>query len=350
MTQEDFNKIKQGGLLSFNNFLSTSTDRTVAIGFIQEGLESNSKKIGVLFKMNIDRSISSSSSAPFASINKYSYFNTENEILFSMHTVFRVREIEEKEHDGIKFWRVKLTLTNANDDQQLSTLMESIRQDITGTGWEKMGLLLWKLGENNKAEQLYNMLLNEASNENDESYCYHCLGMIKDDLGQYNEAIEFYQKSLNIKEKTLPPNDIGLAWSYNNIGSVYYSMGEYSKALSSYERSLEIRKIALPPNHPDLAFSYTGIGLVYDEMGEYSKALSSHERSLEIKKVALPPNHPDLAASYNNIGMVCDNMGEHSKALSYYEKAQDIFQKSLPSNHPHIALVKRNIDKVKKKM
>ncbi|CAF4351560.1 unnamed protein product, partial [Rotaria sordida] len=70
MTQEDFNKIKQGGLLSFNNFLSTSTDRTVAIGFIQEGLEPNSKKIGVLFKMNIDRSISSSS-APFALINEH---------------------------------------------------------------------------------------------------------------------------------------------------------------------------------------------------------------------------------------------------------------------------------------
>ncbi|CAF4225941.1 unnamed protein product [Rotaria sordida] len=392
MTQEDFNKIKQGGLLSFNNFLSTSTDRTVAIGFIQEGLESNSKKIGVLFKMNIDRSISSSSSAPFANINKYSYFKTENEILFSMHTVFRVHQIEEKKHDGITFWRVKLTLTNANDDQQLSTLMESIRQEITGTGWEKMGFLLRKLGENNKAEELYNMLLNEASNENDESYCYHCLGMIKNDLGQYDEAIEFYQKSLDIEEKTLPPNDPDLASSYNNIGLVHYNMGEYSKALSSYERSLEIKKIALPPNHPDFAQSYNNIGNVYINMGEYSKALSSYERSLEIRKIALPPNHPNLASSYNNIGIVYrnmgeystaltyyekdleislkalppnhpdlatshnnigavyENMGEYSKALSYYEKAQDIWKKSLPSNHPHIALVKSNIEDVKKKM
>ncbi|CAF4340334.1 unnamed protein product, partial [Rotaria sordida] len=115
-----------------------------------------------------------------------------------------------------------------------------------------MGLLLWKLGENNKAEQLYNMLLNEASNENDESYCCHCLGIIKHNLGQYNEAIKFYQKVLDIKEKTLPPNDPDLASSYNNIGAVYDNMGEYSKAFSSYERSLEIRKIALPPNHPDL--------------------------------------------------------------------------------------------------
>ncbi|CAF4211347.1 unnamed protein product [Rotaria sordida] len=344
MTQEDFNKIKQGGLLSFNNFLSTSTDRTVAIGFIQEGLES--KEIGVLFKMNIDRSSASSSAAPFASINKYSYFKKENEILFSMHTVFRVHQIEEKKHDGIKFWRVKLTLTNAKDDQQLSTLMESIRQEITGTGWQKMGLLLWKLGENNKAEQLYNMLLNEASNENDESYCYHCLGMIKDDLGEYNEAIKFYQKSLDIKEKTLPPNDIGLAWPYNNIGLVYYNMGEYSKALSSHERSLEIKKIALPPNHPDFAASYNNIGLVYKDMGEYSKALTYYEKDLEISLKALPPNHPDLASSYNNIGAVYYNMGEYSKALSSHERSLEIKKIALPLNHPSLAASYNNIGNV----
>ncbi|CAF1434436.1 unnamed protein product, partial [Rotaria sordida] len=343
MTQEDFNKIKQGGLLSFNNFLSTSTDRTVAIGFIQEGLES--KKIGVLFKMNIDRS-SASSSAPFARINEHSYFKKENEILFSMHTVFRVHQIEEKKHDGIKFWRVKLTLTNANDDQQLSTLMESIRQEITGTGWQKMGTLLRKLGENNKAEQLYNMLLNEAPNENHESYCYHCLGMIKYNLGQYNEAIKFYQKSLDIKEKTLPPNHPDLAASYNNIGAVYFNMGEYSKALSSHERALEIKKIALPPNHPDLAASYNNIGAVYFNMGEYSKALSSYERSLEIRKIALPPNHPDLASSYNNIGNVYYNMGEYSKALSSYERSLEIKKIALPPNHPSLAASYNNIGMV----
>ncbi|CAF4944605.1 unnamed protein product [Rotaria sp. Silwood1] len=345
MTQEDFNKIKQGGLLSFNNFLSTSTDRTVAIGFIQEGLESNSKKIGVLFKMNIDQSISSSST-PFARIDEYSYFKTEKEILFSMHTVFRVHQIEEKEHDGIIFWRVKLSLTNASDDQQLGTLMESMREEITGTGWQKMGLLLWKLGENNKAEQLYNMLLNEASNESAKSYFYHCLGMIKDDLGQYNEAIEFYQKSLDIKEKTLPPNHPDWAQSYNNIGLVYYNMGEYSKALSSYERALEIWKIALPPNHPDLAISYSNIGLVYDKMGQYSKALSSYEQSLEIRKIALPPNHPDLAASYNNIGLVYDNMGEYSKALSSHERSLEIRKIALPPNHSDLAASYNNIGMV----
>ncbi|CAF3981589.1 unnamed protein product, partial [Rotaria sp. Silwood1] len=60
MTKKDFySKIQQGGLMSLNNFLSTSDDRIVALHFINEGLKSSKDKIGVLFKMTIDQSISS---------------------------------------------------------------------------------------------------------------------------------------------------------------------------------------------------------------------------------------------------------------------------------------------------
>ncbi|CAF4386216.1 unnamed protein product, partial [Rotaria sordida] len=36
-------------------------------------------------------------------------------------------------------------------------------------------------------------------------------------------------------------------------------MGNYSKALEFYEKSLKIREKALPSNHPDLAQSYNNI-------------------------------------------------------------------------------------------
>ena len=53
-----------------------------------------------------------------------------------------------------------------------------------------------------------------------------------------------------------------------------------TKALSYYEKDLEISEKSLPPNHPDLAISYNNIGLVYDNMGEYSKALLLHEKAI----------------------------------------------------------------------
>jgi tetratricopeptide (TPR) repeat protein len=201
--------------------------------------------------------------------------------------------------------QVKLTLTDENDDQELNRLTEHYRTEIIGTGWKQMGKLLWKLGHNDKAEEIYKMLLLEqVSDEMDEAYYYNELGNTKLNQGEYKEALDFYEKTVQIQEKALPPNHSHLAISYNNIGSVYRSMGEYSKALSSFERSLEIRKVALPPNHPDLAISYNNIGLAYDSMGEYSKALSNFQQALDIREQVLPPTHPDLIACKNSLEQV----------------------------------------------
>jgi len=55
--------------------------------------------------------------------------------------------------------------------------------------------------------------------------------------------------------KSLPPNYPNLASSYNNIELVYERKSEYEKALEFCQKSLEIRMKSLPPNHPDLASS-----------------------------------------------------------------------------------------------
>jgi tetratricopeptide (TPR) repeat protein len=81
-------------------------------------------------------------------------------------------------------------------------------------------------------------------------------------------------------------------------------MGEYSKALSYYEKALEIRQKTLPANHPDFAQSYNNIGSVFDSMGEYSKALSYFERALDILQRSQPPNHPNIKTVKKSIEIV----------------------------------------------
>ncbi|CAF3769962.1 unnamed protein product [Rotaria sp. Silwood1] len=101
-------KKNQGGLISFNNFLSTSTSKEVALCFAQNALK-KSEKVAILFEMTIDPSISS---VPFTSLDKLSYFQEkEKEILFSMHTVFRIGEIKplDDNNDNSRFWHVYLT-------------------------------------------------------------------------------------------------------------------------------------------------------------------------------------------------------------------------------------------------
>ncbi len=85
------------------------------------------------------------------------------------------------------------------------------------------------------------------------------------------------------------------------IRSVYDDMEEYSKALLFYEKALEIRQKTLSPNHPDLASSYCNIGCVYRNMNDYPKALSYFERTLNMFQISLPSNHPNIQAIQENI-------------------------------------------------
>jgi hypothetical protein len=121
LSTTDFDKLQKtkGGLMSFNNFLSTSKVRKVSLGFAK-GASRKTDMVGILFKMTIDPLVSS---APFAAIRDVSYFNTEKEILFSMHTVFRIGEITKMDKNN-SLYRVKLKLT-ADDDEQLRTLTET---------------------------------------------------------------------------------------------------------------------------------------------------------------------------------------------------------------------------------
>ncbi|CAF0741148.1 unnamed protein product [Adineta steineri] len=335
LMKSDFEKLQKtkGGLISFNNFLSTSKTEDVSLRFARRA-STKLDTVGILFIMLIDPCIKST---PFAFIKEESYFKKEEEILFSMHTVFRVSAIRQMVNEN-QLYQVELQLTS-DDDQQLRLLTDRIRKEAVGyNGWGRLGDLLLKIGQFNKAEELYNVLLERTSIEGEKAIYYDQLGNVKDDQGDYEKAIWYFEQGFEIKQKTLPSNHPNLATSYNNMGGAYDKMGEYSKALSSYEKALGIYEKTLPPNDPHLASTYNNIGLVYSMIGEYSRALSFYEKALEIDQKTLPSNHPHLATSYSNIGDVYNNIGECSTALSFHDKALGIRQKTLPSNHSDLAI------------
>ncbi|CAF1652307.1 unnamed protein product [Adineta ricciae] len=341
LSHTDFAELRNtiDGLMSFNSFFSTSMKRDVSFSYAKSNAD-NPKLVGILFTIKIDPA---QSTTPFALVGNHGRFLQENEVLFSMHTVFRIHHIEVI-GTAPPLYEVNISLT-LDSDEELRTLTDHIRREshLDGKGWTRLGQLLIQLGQHKKAEKIYDTLLNQKSHDNDKGLIYHQLGHIRHRQGLFQEAITFYDKSLVLFEKTFPANHPDLATSYNNISSVYVSMGDYRKALDYYEKTLSIQQQSLPANHPDLATSYSNIGSVYVHIGDYRKALEYFEKTLSIQQQSLPANHPDLATSYNNIGLVYNSMGDYPKALEYYEKALLIRQQSLPANHPNIATSYNNI-------
>ncbi|CAF1129348.1 unnamed protein product [Adineta ricciae] len=339
LSNEDFDKLSKsnGGLLSFNQFLSTSKKKEVSLELIRKK-EQTTDSVQILFVMTIDPS---KSSTPFANISSQSNFQKEEEILFSMHAIFRIEKIEPTDScDLLK--KVYLTLTNEND-QQLQQLTECLRNETEGsTGWYRLGKLMLKLGQYTKAESLYQILLNENPNEHERAHIHCQLGLSKYHQGKYSEAISLFEKSLDLSRHT-SSDERNVAECYNGMGLVHCKQADYSRALRYYKRALEKRKNILSINHSDISELYNNIAYVYQQLGEHDAAIDSYNKAFDIYQKNLPPNHPDFAAYYNNVGLICLKDLDYSTALGYLQKALEIYRNTLPENHPSLATLYNNM-------
>jgi len=172
---------------------------------------------------------------------------------------------------------------------------------------------------------------------------YNNIGIVYYDKGEYDKVLEYYFKTLQIDKEVRGEKHIYVADSYDNIGNAYNAIDEYDKALEYHFKALQIRKEILGENHTLVAISYNNIGLDYGEKGEYTEALDYYFNALQLFKENLGENHTDVANNYNNIGLVYAAKGEYDKALEYYFKSLQIRREMFGENHPDVAASYNNI-------
>ncbi len=182
------------------------------------------------------------------------------------------------------------------------------------------------------------------------AYLLHKAGRLYERQGSYDEALEFYKKSLEIKLKTLGEEHPSTATTYDNIGQVHSNKGSYDEALKFYKKSLEITLKILGDENPSTATTYNNIGQVHSNKDSYDEALKFYKKSLEIKLKILGDEHPSTAATYHNIGTVYYIKKQYNKAHDHITKAINIFKHTLPAEHPHIINAQGWLDDVKKEM
>ncbi len=183
----------------------------------------------------------------------------------------------------------------------------------------------WRKGDNDRAMPLFLEALKMAEDNNadpkDIGNALRAVGNIYSNKGEYEHALEYYEKSLKVLENT--GYQWGIAAAMVNIGTVLHSKGEMKKALEYHRRSLEIfEKIG---NKQGIAMALNNLGNGYQVIGNLDKALEYHQRSLEIfEKIG---NKQGIAMSLTNIGTVLHSKGEMKKALEYHQRSLEIFEK-----------------------
>ncbi len=151
----------------------------------------------------------------------------------------------------------------------------------------------------------------------------------KQALVHFNEAIDFYKKSV----ETNSPTDYkkiknGLARAYASIGVVYSEVNNYSIALDHYLKALKTYQEIDQKN--SISKVYNNIAVVYKSQKNYTKA---REYLLKALKIQTEIREATLPVTLMNLGSVNFELGNYEVAWSYYLKSKTLFEKSEKSRN-----------------
>ena len=154
--------------------------------------------------------------------------------------------------------------------------------------------------------------------------------------GNYDEAFKFFEKSLPFFQENFSKNAGNILNIYQFIGRVLHYKGLYKESLVWFNKTLNLQMRILPPTHPYILQTISYIAGVYIDLGEYTLAIKYLERILDEKFPKLSLNNLDLGVHLNNLGYVLTYNGEYDKASVSLEASLKILKKKLP-HHPTYA-------------
>lgn len=168
------------------------------------------------------------------------------------------------------------------------------------------------------------------------SRSYGNIAILYQEIGEFQKALEFNQKSLKLLLEFYPNNSFEISTNYNNISAIKDATGDYPMALKYLRKSLKINKKLFGEDNPILASGFNNIAIHYVKIGEHQKGLSYLNRALEVRNKKAEEDE-QLALIYSTMGEVYNRINETKKSLSYHEKSIAIYKKIGRENSLDIA-------------
>jgi len=162
---------------------------------------------------------------------------------------------------------------------------------------------------------------------------YTTLGILSEHDKDFENALRYYDKAIEIYEASYGHNNPWTAGSYNDKGIVLTYLERYDEALSYLERALKIKEEIYGPFHTSVANTLHSLADMYRLKKEYGKALELCKRAENIRINAFGPENLLLAKSYGLHSYILYEAKENlNEALHYGYLECKIYQKATESS------------------
>lgn len=149
-------------------------------------------------------------------------------------------------------------------------------------------------------------------------------------LGDFELALDKFQKVYALREQTYGPNSIKLAPPLINMGIQFKNLGNIDKAIESYKKVEYLySKISGSENNNMLGTVYINLSVIYGESGDYNQALEYQKNAFRILAT-------DSINSYRNFQDSKYNIAEIQLKLGYNREVINFAMKSLKTSTPEL--------------
>jgi tetratricopeptide (TPR) repeat protein len=107
-------------------------------------------------------------------------------------------------------------------------------------------------------------------------------------------------------------------WAAFHLGSIFDRQGEYDRAVEAYQKAIDSGH---PEEAPRAAFN---LGILFEERGEYDQAVEAYQQAIASEHTEWAPK----AAS--DLGILFEEREE-------YDRVAEAYQKAIDSGHPEVA-------------
>ncbi|MBK8557786.1 MAG: tetratricopeptide repeat protein [Lewinellaceae bacterium] len=173
--------------------------------------------------------------------------------------------------------------------------------------------------------------------------CNH-LGNCYKKLGNFNEAIRYYELAQQLREKVKLNKDIGESLNY--LGILYYDLGDFQKAIESYQRAIFQMEMVPELRPVDFNWYYNNLANAYKRIGDFKRSMEFHKKSLAIRQQYYGSEHHTVAVSFLNLGNLYAEIKDLNNASLYYMKALGIWQKLFDENDLNFAILYQNLGSI----
>jgi len=152
-------------------------------------------------------------------------------------------------------------------------------------------------------------------------------------------------KAILLEEQLWPNfNNINLAESYHVLGVIYKNQSQYEPAIEYLTKSLNLCESLMGINFPGTMANLNALSGTLILAGDYESALEQNKRAKDIAIRLYGSEHKETATVIDNLGGVFLKLKNYDSAYFYYKSGLDIRQKIYPEQeNQHLMLSINNL-------